>query len=49
VRSVKGQGGCILIDAEGRIATAMNSPQMVRGSLVEGESMRLGIGPQDDA
>jgi beta-aspartyl-peptidase (threonine type) len=33
VRSVKGQGGCILIDAEGRIATAMNSPQMVRGSL----------------
>jgi beta-aspartyl-peptidase (threonine type) len=49
VRAVKGRGGCILIDAGGRIATAMNSPQMVRGSLVEGQPMRLGIGPLDDA
>jgi beta-aspartyl-peptidase (threonine type) len=49
VRAVKGQGGCILIAADGRIATAMNSPQMIRGSLVEGESPRLGIGAGDDA
>ena len=49
VRVVKGQGGCILIDDQGRITTALNTPQMVRGSLVEGESMRLGIAQEDDA
>ena len=29
--------------------TCYDSPQMVRGSLVEGESMRLGILPEDGA
>lgn len=49
VAAVKGQGGCILIDRNGAVTTAMNSPQMVRGSLVEGGSLCVGVGPEDDA
>ncbi len=49
VGAVKGQGGCMAIDGRGRITTVLNSPQMVRASLVEGEPMRLGIWTDDDA
>jgi beta-aspartyl-peptidase (threonine type) len=47
VRAVKGQGGCILVDAAGNITSAFNSGQMVRGWWVEGEPMLGAIGPDD--
>ena len=31
VNRVKGQGGCLVLDSQGRLATPFNSPQMVRG------------------
>jgi beta-aspartyl-peptidase (threonine type) len=43
VRSTKGRGGCVLIDAEGHVTSAFNSPQMIRAWLVEGEPMRVAI------
>jgi len=48
VETVKGRGGCILVDATGRITSAFNSAQMIRGSLLEGESMMAAILPDDE-
>jgi isoaspartyl peptidase/L-asparaginase-like protein (Ntn-hydrolase superfamily) len=43
VRSVRGEGGCVLIDAGGQVTCSFNSPHMVRGWLVEGQPPRVGI------
>jgi beta-aspartyl-peptidase (threonine type) len=45
VRSVRGEGGCILIDASCRVTCSFNSPHMVHGWLVEGQPARVGILP----
>jgi beta-aspartyl-peptidase (threonine type) len=45
VRSVRGEGGCVLIDAAGRVTCSFNSPHMVHGWLVEGQPARVGILP----
>jgi isoaspartyl peptidase/L-asparaginase-like protein (Ntn-hydrolase superfamily) len=45
VRSVRGEGGCVLIDASCRVTCSFNSPHMAHGWLVEGQPARVGILP----
>ena len=47
VRTHRGQGGCIAVDAEGSITAEFISPQMVRGGLAHGGPMWSAIGPSD--
>jgi beta-aspartyl-peptidase (threonine type) len=48
VKAVRGQGGCILVDAEGRVSCNFNSPQMVRGWVTEGGPIRVAILRDDE-
>jgi beta-aspartyl-peptidase (threonine type) len=45
VRSVRGEGGCVLIDASCRVTCSFNSPHMAHGWLVEDQPPRVGILP----
>ncbi len=47
VRALGGEGGCVLVDASGRVSAAQESPHLVRGWLVEGEPPSAAIGPDD--
>jgi beta-aspartyl-peptidase (threonine type) len=42
---VRGRGGCILVDAAGRLALPFNSPQMLRGWVVGDEAPVVAILP----
>lgn len=43
VGTLEGEGGCILVDGQGRLAMPMSSPQMIRGWLLEGDRPRVAI------
>jgi beta-aspartyl-peptidase (threonine type) len=47
VRSVKGQGGCILVGRNGAPTFAFNSPQMVRGTWMQRGSMISALSTDD--
>lgn len=44
---VNGQGGCLILDALGRLAMPFNTPQMVRGWNIGGEPPRMAILPNE--
>jgi beta-aspartyl-peptidase (threonine type) len=39
----QGEGGCVLIDAEGEVHAPQTTPHMVRGWLREGDSPQVAI------
>ena len=47
VERVKGQGGCLVLDSLGRLAMPFNSPQMVRGWVIDGNFPQMGIMPNE--
>lgn len=47
VRSVKGQGGCIVVSAEGEVACPFISNQMLRGWVVDDAPPTVGILPDE--
>ena len=49
VQAVKGQGGCLVLDAQGRLATPFNTPQMVRGWAIDKDSPTVEIMRDDES
>lgn len=48
VECVKGQGGCLVLDALGRLAMPFNSPHMVRGWISDGKPRKMAMIRDDE-